>query len=356
MTYCSYEALVRRAVRDHYRVGGAHWVTTTPPPEGALREALRASYGAWLRTTAITGLASALLAPSTAVASPPANAPSMPGIPETNPQAVQSPRLDSFHLDALKDTPKVDPRPQALLKDLVEDQTEDTADRDRRSDAPQAQAQPDQRHGKPVSPPQIPLPARRMVTTPAPPLTAPKQAPPRPAVAGEAPSILLPNRVGDERIQPPTQRLGRPSAAEERRITGPRSATPERVDQWVTAVRTAMQRAPKRQTGSASPTVVTLTEVSPTPRMGWSYRVQAGDSLWRISTQLWADSTSNHNLDRTWRILHEWNRDALGPDSSRIYPGQVLEIPADAQHITTTLPAERVPSGIPSHPVREPAR
>lgn len=378
MTYSSYEVLIRRAVRDHQRigrVGGERWVVAAPAPEGALQETLRTGYAAWLRTTAVAGLASALLVPSVAVAASPASAPGTPGVPATNPQAIRPPRLAV----PKPDVPNTDLRPQTLLKGLVQDEPEDTADHHRRSNAPHAAAQLDRQSGKPVSPLQKPPPARPVIPAPNPSLAAPKaqapQIPPGPAAMGELPRApatvpslapiprpshqevggAAPGNVDSERSQPPSQRPAKPSATPEEREQRAGAAelqavTPERVDRWVTAVRTAMREAPKGK--KANPALVTLAEVSPTPRMGWSYRVQPGDSLWRISTRLWTDHASDHSLDRTWRTLHEWNRDVVGPDSSRIYPGRVLEIPADAEDITTTLSVERASRAGSSSPER----
>lgn len=328
MTYYSYEALVRRAVRDHQRsgrAGGGDWVVATQA-SGPLQEPLRAGYGAWLRTTAITGLASALLVPPAAAS--PADA---PGLPATNPQAIRLPRLEASKLLEEK-----------VVEDkVVRSQPKDQPHRNRHNDPPHAAAQLDQQSGTPVSPVQKPPPAHRPTarppTVPKPPLADPKPRLPL-SVSPEAgvPLTPRPKRVDAEPAL--GQRSGVPSAPlEERAIAArPRTLPPERIDQWATTVRTAMQKAPRSP--EASRALVTLAEVSLTPRMGWSYRVQPGDTLWRISTQLWADNSSDHSLDRTWRVLHEWNRDVLGSNSNRIYPGQVLEIPADVQHVTTTSP------------------
>ncbi|MGH8898900.1 MAG: LysM peptidoglycan-binding domain-containing protein [Egibacteraceae bacterium] len=377
MTYSSYEELVRRAVRDHQRIGragGGRWVVTmqAPPPcfakvRGPLRETLRTGYGSWVRTTAITGLASALLVPPGAAASPVA-----PGLPATNPQAIGPSRLEARGAD---------PRPQKLLGGLAQSAT--------RGNSPQAVAQPDRQAGKPVAPLQSPPSARQPLAAQIPSLAAAKLAapqpenlcrnitgrcrgsadegsparltapnprstgvPPGPAAMGGLPPTPSAHRVGTEQSQPTGQRPGGTVAALEERAKVPESrpVTPERVDQWATTVRTAMRTSatPRGLEDAAGrPALFTLGEVSPTPRVGWSYRVKRGDSLWRISAQLWEDDSSGHSLDRASRVLHEWNRDVVGTNSNLIYPGQVLEIPAAAEDVTTTWSAAS------PHPVAE---
>jgi hypothetical protein len=333
MIYSSYEALVQRAVRDHQRtrwVGGGHWVVTTqvPPPSGPLRETLRTSYGTWLRATAITGLASAFLVPPAAAATP-ANPANAPGLPATNPQAIRPPHFE---------TPAVDLRPPELLEDLVQDEPEGNLDRKLHDDPSPAAEQLEQGLGMLVQPPLNPPPARQLTAVETLTRSASSLTDSRP----ETPPGPPLNRVDNQRPQPPGQRLNGPFAALEERAkaAGSRPVTPERIDQWVTTVRTAKHAAP--EAAKRNPALITLVEVSPTPKMGWSYRVQPGDSLWHISTQLWTNNSSDHRLDRTWRMLHEWNRGVLGPNANLIHPGQVLEIPADAENVTTTL-SEHLP-------------
>jgi LysM repeat protein len=331
MIYSSYEALVQRAVRDHQRtkrVGGGHWIVTTqvPPPSGPLRETLRTSYGTWLRATAITGLASAFLIPPAAAATPavsadPANA---PGLPATNPQAIRPPHFEK---------PAVDLRPPELLEDLVQDESEGNLDRKLHDDPPPAAEQLQQGLGTLVQPPQKPPPARQPTSVETLTRSTSSLTDSKPTISPSPPL----NRVDNQRPQPPGQHLSAPFVALEERVRAAESrpVTPERIDQWVTTVRTAKREAP--EAAKPKPALITLAEVSPTPKMGWSYRVQPGDSLWHISTQLWTNNSSDHSLDRTWRVLHEWNRGVLGPNANLIHPGQVLEIPADAENVTTTL-------------------
>jgi nucleoid-associated protein YgaU len=224
--------------------------------------------------------------------------------------------------------------------DLTPDNPKTEPDHNRENDPPQAVVQLDRQAKKSVSPPQNPPPARlrstaESSTKPASTRPAPKPVlPPGPEVVDGLPSAPQPNLVDTLPPRLSGQRPDGPAVAlEERaRAAGSRPVTPNRVDEWVTTVQTAMQ-------GAANPPAsrpIALAEVSPTPKMGWSYRVQRGDNLWRISSQLWTDGSSHHDVDRTWRMLYEWNRDVLGPDSDRIYPGQILEIPADAANVTTT--------------------
>jgi LysM repeat protein len=318
MTYPSSEELVRRAVRDHQRIGrlgGGCWVVPAqapsrkpsckPSPKDPLRETLRTSYGTWLRTTAVTGLASALLVPSGAAASAAVG----PGIPATDPQAARFPRIE---VDRLA------PRPQAFLGGLTHSPARDHP--------PQAVVQRGQQVGKSIAPLQIPPPARqpRVVQVP----------------ARRIRSVTAPN---------PQVSPGASALKERAKVAKSPSTKPKRVDQGLTRARTAVRKSSKPralQDAAGRPSLVAVDKVSPTPRMGWSYRVQRGDSLWHISMQLWEDRfPDGPSLERTSHVLHEWNRSVVGPNRNRIYPGQVLEIPSDARSITTTW------SGGFAHPV-----
>lgn len=63
-----------------------------------------------------------------------------------------------------------------------------------------------------------------------------------------------------------------------------------------------------------------------------SYTVQKGDTLQKISRQLYGTT-------KKWYSLYELNKDVLkGPD--KLYPGQVIRIPAD--QTKTTLPTENL--------------
>jgi LysM repeat protein len=353
MTCSTHEALVRRAVRDHQhsgRVGGGRWVVTTqaPPSGGALGETVRTStsYRTWLRTTAVTGLAGALLMPSAAAASP-IRIGNAPGLPATNPQAVRAGHLE---------TPKTNSSSQELFRNVVKAGSKAQPNSNRQNDRLQVIVQFERQSRKPVSPPQNPPPARqpsaaKSSTGTASTLATPKSVIPLDPAATQELTLSPPhNRVDSARSQLSGQRLNGPSTTpktleEHAQVAESQLATPERVDQWVTTVWTAMHSAPKP--ANVRPALTALAEVSPTPKMGWSYRVQRGDSLWRISTQLWPDGSSNHSVERTWRVLYEWNRDVLGHNSNLIYPGQVLEIPANAKDVSTTS------SGASAHPVVE---
>lgn len=50
------------------------------------------------------------------------------------------------------------------------------------------------------------------------------------------------------------------------------------------------------------------------------WTVQKGDSLWRIARQQYGDGSQ-------WRRIYERNRELIGEDANRIFPGQELELP-----------------------------
>jgi nucleoid-associated protein YgaU len=62
------------------------------------------------------------------------------------------------------------------------------------------------------------------------------------------------------------------------------------------------------------------TQRAPEPRF---YTVQKGDSLSKIAQQHYGDANK-------WRQLHEANREVVGSDPDKIYPGQQIRIPEDA--------------------------
>jgi hypothetical protein len=64
----------------------------------------------------------------------------------------------------------------------------------------------------------------------------------------------------------------------------------------------------------------------PTPAI---YTVQSGDSLWAIAQHFYGDG-------RKWRQIYDYcNSQVIGPDPDRIYPGEVLYIPAIAPVVKT---------------------
>jgi hypothetical protein len=284
---------------------------------------LRPHSSAWLRTTAVTGLASALLMPSAVPASAVTTA-SHPGLPATNPQAIRAPRIDAA---------QTAPRPQALLKGLAPGGLENSPDPGGDGRSLLSVPRPEPRSKALATPPQSPPTVRHPIGETRIGLD------PTPTVSQTKPRFSGPHNRVVSAGRSPVERAGKsPTAAKEGgKIAGSERATTERIERWAATVQTA--QAAKAQKGEARPALVTFAEVSPIPKRGSSYRVQTGDSLWRISTQLWADNAPAHSLDRTWRVLYEWNRDVLGPDSSRLYPGQVLEIPDDVTQTTTADPA-----------------
>jgi nucleoid-associated protein YgaU len=332
MTYPPYEALVRRAVRDHHRTARAahaQWVMTglTAPLEtAAARDALCAGYSNWLRMTATAGIAGALLVTSPGVSSAAAadQAPSSIGIPEdqpppaanpadpagqTDPAFTQAPYLAPSQTDGASHAPAapVVPGPASLPPErttqmgqaMQEGAEAEDAQAPQREPTPSPAAQPE---AQPEVQPKMTMPRG---TEPLATQADPSRAQPHPAPAP----------------------AGAPAQA-------PPAPTPERIDQWITS----LYREMGRDAGSASdpgtqaetPALTTHPERAPAPAIGWSYEIQRGDSLWHISEQLWPERPSNKDVDRTWRALYEWNHTALGPDPDMIHPGQVLEIPVEA--------------------------
>jgi LysM repeat protein len=66
----------------------------------------------------------------------------------------------------------------------------------------------------------------------------------------------------------------------------------------------------------------------PTPAI---YTVQAGDSLWAIAQRYYGDGSKYH------RIYDYCNKQVIGPDEDRIYPGQVLYIPPAVRTCKVTV-------------------
>jgi LysM repeat protein len=59
------------------------------------------------------------------------------------------------------------------------------------------------------------------------------------------------------------------------------------------------------------------------------YTVQSGDTLWAIAQHFYGDG-------RKWRQIYDYcNSQVIGPDPDRIYPGEVLYIPAMAPVVKT---------------------
>ena len=60
---------------------------------------------------------------------------------------------------------------------------------------------------------------------------------------------------------------------------------------------------------------------APVPASAQSYRVVKGDCLWTIAKRFYGNGAK-------YILIHEANRDLVGSNPNRIYPGQVLVIPA----------------------------
>lgn len=62
-------------------------------------------------------------------------------------------------------------------------------------------------------------------------------------------------------------------------------------------------------------------ETSPAPTSAQTYTVVKGDCLWKIAKKFYGDGSK-------YRELYEGNKEVVGGNPNRIYPGQVLTIPA----------------------------
>lgn len=173
--------------------------------------------------------------------------------------------------------------------------------------------------------------------TPQPAVPAPSSETPGPVGATEAPRPDARPAPAADLVHPPgvpapprPTEQATPDPVEIVRVAAARPVTPQRIVSWSDTVARAVEQ---RQQGAdpAPGGVVTLAEVAAEPTLGWSYEIQPGDSLWIISERLWgtADLT-DAQIDATWRLLHRWNADVLGPDPDVIPSGVVVELPADA--------------------------
>ena len=62
-------------------------------------------------------------------------------------------------------------------------------------------------------------------------------------------------------------------------------------------------------------------EASPAPEAAQSYTVAKGDCLWNIAKRFYGDGSK-------YTVIYDANKGIVGGDPNRIYPGQVLTIPA----------------------------
>lgn len=60
-----------------------------------------------------------------------------------------------------------------------------------------------------------------------------------------------------------------------------------------------------------------------------TYVVRPGDSLWGITESLLGDHATDADINATWPVLFEANRDAIGNDPSLIFAGTELHVPAE---------------------------
>lgn len=64
------------------------------------------------------------------------------------------------------------------------------------------------------------------------------------------------------------------------------------------------------------------------PRAARRYTVRAGDTLWDIAAAT-LGSDDPRRIARYWPRIHRANRDVIGPDPDRIFPGQRLVLPGE---------------------------
>lgn len=73
------------------------------------------------------------------------------------------------------------------------------------------------------------------------------------------------------------------------------------------------REAPKPEIPKAEP-------APPVAPAATTYEIKSGDSLSAIAKRFYGDTTQ-------WRKIYEANRDVLGDDPDKIYPGQKITIP-----------------------------
>jgi len=357
VTYTSGEALLRRTVRDHQRgrraaASGYRRSVTTPLPTLGSET--------WVRTAAVAGLAGALFLPPTAAASStttnengptgePSRAERRPGVRDVDASGRSSdPEQDMSSLPADPDRVRrrvsdavgglmgaeqpVDPEAQPEPRERPKRPSGRATETETSAPAtPQEQPPPATPREPPSEPreesPALPRIQEPQQPQPQQPREQPDQEQPAPrskAPRSEAPRTPAPVPEQPEPRQRPDQPRPEPMEPEERaEEAAGRPVTRERIERWAVAVSTSLRRT------TPAPPVVALPAIRTTPTMGWSYEIKRGDSLWHISEHVWEDNPTNRDLDRTWRLLYKWNDNVLGPDPDLIYPGQVIQIPAD---------------------------
>lgn len=82
----------------------------------------------------------------------------------------------------------------------------------------------------------------------------------------------------------------------------------------------AQPQEPTSDTGEVSATVMEEPRVDNSEPVQSTYTVKSGNSLWSISKSLSGNGAN-------WKALYEVNREVIGNNPDRIYPGQILTIP-----------------------------
>lgn len=79
----------------------------------------------------------------------------------------------------------------------------------------------------------------------------------------------------------------------------------------------------------SSPASPEVTDADASPVMPLTVVVHHGDSLWSITDDLLGPGPSAPSeIAATWPLLHEANRDLIGPDPDLLIPGQQLAVPS----------------------------
>lgn len=301
--YDDRDALLLRALHDHRR---SRFAPSTSGPYASIPHPRRLPSGLALRAAA-AGLAAPLALQSAAVAT---EAPSQPTAyhPLSNPN-------DVFQRPMLAAAPAPDEPSAAPV-----DPEETLASANHRADgrSPLEAASP---ASEPLSQPVTGEPEPGRTSAPAPAVGARTEASSgrlADAGAGSVPAPVDEPSEASGLRQTPVEAQGRPAV--------PQPVRAEYVEQWVQAVKAAVGGETIEQR------VVASEEQTDAPTMGWSYEIQPGDTLWAITVAAWSTipDPPDVTIDTCWRLLYQFNQDVLGSNPNLVYPGQVIQIPADA--------------------------